>query len=118
MKLLGVSCFAAMGGPVSNICGNEYAPKAICLARGACVPHAPKNAASFLVRWACKQACREFGWYIFYAYSDSDAGEVGQKRYIRLRIGQTSARVWAVLLGVFTLIGNRLMGAGQSHRMS
>jgi hypothetical protein len=76
-ELLGVACFASMGGPIRNICGPEHADKSICLARGACVPHAPKNAASFLVRWACHQAYRDFGWQVFFAYSDADAGEIG-----------------------------------------
>jgi hypothetical protein len=76
-ELLGVECFAAMGGPIRNICGTRYASKAICLARGACVPHVPKRAPSALVRWACHQAYVDFGWQIFYAYSDADAGEVG-----------------------------------------
>jgi hypothetical protein len=77
-ELIGVACFAAMGGPIRNICGVEYADRAICLARGACVPHAPKNAGSFLVRWACRQSRLDFGWQIFFAYSDFDANEVGQ----------------------------------------
>jgi hypothetical protein len=45
--------------------------------RGACVPHAPKNAASFLIRHACRQAYKDNGWRVFFAYSDSDAGEMG-----------------------------------------
>jgi hypothetical protein len=76
-ELLGAACFSIMGGPIRNICGPKYKPKAVCLARGACVPHAPKNAGSFQTRWACKQAFEDFGWQIFFAYSDSDAGEVG-----------------------------------------
>lgn len=77
-ELLGVACFAAMGGPVRNICGERHAGKAVCLARGACVPHAPKNAASYLVPRACRQGWLDFGWQIFFAYSDADAGEIGQ----------------------------------------
>jgi len=78
-ELLGVVCFTP-GASVearSDICGKEYADKAVCLARGACVPHAPDNAASFRIRHACKLANEEFGWEIFFAYSDPNAGEVG-----------------------------------------
>jgi hypothetical protein len=77
-ELLGAACFAAMGGPIRNICGPRFAKKAICLARGACVSHAPKNAGSFLVRWSCRQVCHDYGWKIFFAYADADAGEIGQ----------------------------------------
>jgi hypothetical protein len=75
-EVLGVSCFGN-GGSVAalNIC--TIPAKSICLARGACVPHAPKNAGSFLVRHACRQAHRDFGQEVFFAYSDPDAGEIG-----------------------------------------
>ena len=45
--------------------------------RGACVPWAPINAASFLVRHACRQAHKDHGWNIFFAYSDPTSGEIG-----------------------------------------
>ena len=32
---------------------------------------------SFLVRHSCRQAFKDFGWCVFFAYSDSDAGEIG-----------------------------------------
>ena len=54
-----------------------YIDKTVSLMRGACVPWAPKNSASFLIRWACKQAYKDFGWEIFFAYSDEAAGEIG-----------------------------------------
>jgi len=77
-ELLGVAIFGmSTSSEAHAICGQDYAAQSICLARGACVPHAPANAASFLIRHACKQACREFGWQVFFAYSDPDAGEVG-----------------------------------------
>jgi hypothetical protein len=33
--------------------------------------------ASYLIRHACRAAHKEFGWEIFIAYSDAEAGEVG-----------------------------------------
>jgi hypothetical protein len=82
-ELLGVACFGKMGQKISQICEGtpnetaELAQATVCLQRGACVPHAPKNAASFLIRKACRLRSLEFGWKIFFAYSDSAAGEVG-----------------------------------------
>jgi hypothetical protein len=77
-ELLGVACFGVGGSrEARNICGPEYISSAVCLMRGACVPWAPKNAASFLIRNACRQAHKDFGWKIFFAYSDPDAGEIG-----------------------------------------
>jgi len=72
-ELLGANCFGTMGGKVGDICGPEYAKQTVCLMRGACVPHAPKNAASFFTRHACRQAYKDFGWQIFFAYSDTHA---------------------------------------------
>ena len=54
-----------------------YIDKTVSLMRGACVPWAPKNSASFLIRKACKQAYKDFGWQCFFAYSDEAAGEIG-----------------------------------------
>lgn len=83
-ELLGVACFSVLGGRIRRICvaGTEEETKelesaTVCLCRGACVPWAPSNAASFLIRWACKCAYKERDWKIFFAYSDSDAGEIG-----------------------------------------
>jgi hypothetical protein len=83
-ELLGVACFCCLGGKIRQICVGStvketqaIAKKTICLARGACVPWAPKNAASFLIRNACRQAYKDFGWRVFFAYSDHTAGEVG-----------------------------------------
>lgn len=76
-ELLGVACFGLPGSRESrNICGEEYAKEAICLERGACVPHAPPNAASFLISQACRVAVRK-GFRVVYAYADEDAGEIG-----------------------------------------
>jgi hypothetical protein len=77
-ELLGASCWGVMGGDVGNICGSALADRTVCLMRGACVPHAPKDAASFFTRHACRQAYKDFGWEIIFAYSDTvDAGEMG-----------------------------------------
>jgi hypothetical protein len=70
--------FAAGSAPESgDLCGREHRDRAICLARGACVHWAHPHAASFLIARACKFAHAEFGWKIFYAYSDPTAGEIG-----------------------------------------
>jgi hypothetical protein len=77
-ELLGVACFGVGGShEARNICGWEHVESAVSLQRGACVPWAPKNGASFLIRNACRQAMKDYGWKIFFAYSDPDAGEVG-----------------------------------------
>ena len=76
-ELLGAACLGVAGGQVGNICGSAEINKTISIVRGACVPHAPKNAGSFFVTYVCKQAYHDFGWQIFFAYSDADAGEIG-----------------------------------------
>jgi hypothetical protein len=83
-ELLGAACFACLGGKIRQLCvgstvqeTRELAEKTVCLARGACVPWAPKNAASFLIRNACRQSHKDFGWRVFFAYSDHEAGEIG-----------------------------------------
>jgi hypothetical protein len=82
-ELLGVACFGRVGQHVGWICGltsdarKTFAIKTAYLMRGACVPYAPKNAASFLIRHSCFLARKDFGWQIFFAYSDHDAGEIG-----------------------------------------
>lgn len=84
-ELLGVACFGKMPEvEVRKICcGNTdaettaMAEKTVFLVRGACVPWAPHHAASFTIRHACREAHKDFGWSIFAAYSDVDAGEIG-----------------------------------------
>jgi hypothetical protein len=77
-ELIGAVCFGVGASPEArNICGAKYIQLAACLMRGACVPWAPKNAASFLIRHACRQAYKDHGWQIFFAYSDPAAGEIG-----------------------------------------
>lgn len=76
--LLGAINFGLPASPESrNVCGSELVKEAICLERGACSHLAPKNAASFFISRAVKMAHDDFGWSIFYAYSDEDAGEIG-----------------------------------------
>jgi len=77
-ELLGVAVFGNGGGSLAaNLCGKENRTKAICLERGACVHYAHPHAGSFLVANACKMAADDYGWRIFYAYSDVEAGEIG-----------------------------------------
>ena len=77
-ELIGANCLGKMGGDISNICGKANAKKAVCLHRGACVFYAPPHAASFFTSRTCKQAYKDFGWQIFFAYSDTqDASEIG-----------------------------------------
>jgi hypothetical protein len=76
--LIGVAVFDRGPAPESgDICGRDNRDKAICLARGACVHWAHPHAASFLIARACKLARQQFGWAVFYAYSDPQAGELG-----------------------------------------
>lgn len=73
-ELLGVECF---GNPYSwrpTITGATETT----LSRGACVHFAPDFAASYLIKHACAQAHRDYGWEVFTAYADPDAGEVGK----------------------------------------
>ena len=77
-ELAGVAVFAAGPAPESgDLCGQEHRDRAICLARGACVHWAHPHAASHLISKACRLAAEEFGWRIFFAYSDPTAGEIG-----------------------------------------
>jgi len=77
-ELLGAVCFGLGGShEARNICGPKHVPKAACLMRGACVPWAPKNAASFLISHATRQAHKDHGWNIFFAYSDPTVAEIG-----------------------------------------
>jgi hypothetical protein len=77
-ELVGVVCFGMGSGTnARNVCGEEYRDVTICLERGACVHWAHQHAGSFLVSRACKQAKRDHGWKVFYAYSDETAGEIG-----------------------------------------
>jgi hypothetical protein len=76
-ELLGVVCFSQhnCSEEARSICGVRAST--VCLARGCCLPHSPTNAASFLIRHACRVAHRKFRWEVFFAYSDEQAGEIG-----------------------------------------
>jgi hypothetical protein len=76
-ELLGVACFGKGGSTEARDIIEDREAQTICLMRGACVPWAPKNAGSFLVRHACRLASKDRGWTVFFAYSDPDAGEMG-----------------------------------------
>src|SRR5271155_10325 len=76
-ELLGVVCFGKNGSVEALETIHEDTKKVICLVRGACVPHAPKNTASNLIRYACKSAAKDFGWTHFLAYADEQAAEFG-----------------------------------------
>jgi len=78
-ELVGAVCFSTTGSArARNICRDEsLIEKTVSLSRGACAPHAPKNSASFLVRHACRLAYRDYGYCVFFAYSDEEAGEIG-----------------------------------------
>ena len=64
--LLGVAVFGFTISPESrDVCGKDNRHLAICLERGACVPDAPANAASFLISRAVKLAAADHGFRIF-----------------------------------------------------
>jgi hypothetical protein len=77
-EIAGVVCFGAGGGTNShNVCGEKFKHLTVCLERGACTHWCHEHGGSFLVSAACKLASRLFGWKVFYAYSDEEAGEIG-----------------------------------------
>lgn len=77
-EIHGAINFGLPASPESrNICGKELENNAICLERVACTHLTPKNSASFFIKRAIKLANKKYGWEIFYAYSDEEAGEIG-----------------------------------------
>jgi DUF3102 family protein len=54
-----------------------YLRTVVCLERGACAHFAHPHTASWFIPRVLKLAHAEHGWQIFYAYSDTDAGEIG-----------------------------------------
>jgi hypothetical protein len=77
-ELIGAAVFGWPGAIQSrDICGQQHRSLAVCLERGACNHPAPPNAASFLISRAVRLAARDYGWRIFYAYADPEAGEIG-----------------------------------------
>lgn len=76
-ELQGVACFGKGNGTnASKITTSEIA-NPICLERGACVHYSHPHAPSFLVSGACRKAYQDKKYNVFYAYSDSEAGEIG-----------------------------------------
>lgn len=75
--LAGVACFGHPGSPaILNICGTENNSKVFLLSRGACVHWAHPHSASHLINEACR-LMSVYGKFIFIAFADSDAGEIG-----------------------------------------
>jgi hypothetical protein len=77
-ELAGVVSFGP--GPVATRCrlfGGAHLDKMACLERGACVHWAHPHAGSFLISRALKLATADFGWEVFFAYSDPEAAEIG-----------------------------------------
>jgi len=75
-EILGVACFGTPHGNNSTkICTGDW--PTIALERGACVHYAHPHAASFLIPRACKMMHDDFGYKVFCAYSDPEAGEIG-----------------------------------------
>ena len=77
-ELAAVACFGWPASPQSrDICGQGYRDQAVCLERGACSSWAHPHAGSWFISRAVREASRDHGWVIFYAYSDEEAGEIG-----------------------------------------
>ena len=76
--LAGAVCFGRTAGTrtAASICGKRYAHRVKTLNRGACVHWAHPHSASFLTSRACRLMTQK-GYYIFVAYSDPSAGEIG-----------------------------------------
>src|SRR6266478_2937658 len=77
-ELAGVTCFGKTAGThtFASVAGKKWEKHVAILVRGACVHWAHHNAASHLISSACKLMSKEEK-YIFVAYSDTDAGEIG-----------------------------------------
>jgi len=88
-ELAGVCCFGATAGTETarSVCGEEWAQYVVTLCRGACCHWADPHSASYLISRACKLMANSgrttrsgkvfLPAYIFVAYSDTDAGEIG-----------------------------------------
>lgn len=88
-ELAGVVCFGKTGGTetAKSVCGEEWAQHVVTLCRGACCHWSHPHSASYLISRACKlmanggrttRSGKVFPpAYIFVAYSDTDAGEIG-----------------------------------------
>jgi hypothetical protein len=98
-ELIGVACFGH--GPAPEDMRKLLGGPALCLERGACVPHAPSNAASFLISHACKWMYQTTGISRFFAYGDPEAGEYGA-------VYQASNWIY---------LGQGLMGVGKDRKI-
>jgi hypothetical protein len=88
-ELAGVVCFGRTSGTdtAKSVCGEEWAQYVVTLCRGACVHWAHPHSASYLISAACRQMANSarttksgravLPAYIFVAYSDTEAGEIG-----------------------------------------
>jgi hypothetical protein len=87
-ELAGVCCFGKTGGTeTKSVCNDKWAQHVVTLCRGACCHWAHPHSASFLISRACKLMANSgrttrsgkvfLPAYIFVAYSDTDAGEIG-----------------------------------------
>jgi hypothetical protein len=88
-ELAGVCCFGKTGGTdtAKSVCGEEWAQYVVTLCRGACCHWSHPHSASYLISRACKLMANSGRTtrsgkvfppaYIFVAYSDTDAGEIG-----------------------------------------
>lgn len=88
-ELAGVVCFGKTGGTetAKSVCGEEWAQHVVTLCRGACCHWSHPHSASYLISRACKLMANSGRTtksgkvfppaYIFVAYSDTDAGEIG-----------------------------------------
>lgn len=74
----GVVCFGRTSGTnaYASVCGAEHKDKVITLCRGACVHWSHEHSASFLISAACR-LMTDKGFYVFLAYADPEAGEIG-----------------------------------------
>ncbi len=88
-ELAGAVCFGKTAGTdtAKSICGEDWAQFVVTLCRGACAHWASPHAASYLISAACRQMANSarttksgrvfLPAYVFVAYSDTDAGEIG-----------------------------------------
>jgi hypothetical protein len=88
-KLAGVCCLGKTAGTdtAKSVAGEEWAQHVVTLCRGACVHWSHPHSASYLISRACKLMANSGRTtrsgkvfppaYIFVAYSDTDAGEIG-----------------------------------------
>lgn len=76
--LAGAVCFGSTAGTktAASVWGKEFAHLVKTLNRGACVHWTHPHSASFLISRACRLMAKK-GFYVFVAYADPGAGEIG-----------------------------------------